>query len=648
MRVFRPFFVSLNLPYSVIRGEKVILQAIVFNYLPEDLTVQVTLALSKSFSNILIDAKGQEQTSQKEIVQNVLVRAGDAKSVFFPITPLELGKIDIEVKARSTKAADAIRRQLLVKAEGVSKDYNIAVLIDLTEGKNSFSQTVNLSLPTNVVKESQRVRISAVGDLMGPTIGGLDSLLQMPMGCGEQTMLSMAPDVYITDYLTAVNQLTADIKSKALNYMESGYQRELTYKHKDGSFSAFGESDKSGSMWLTAFVMRVFNQAKPHIYIDEQVMITSLRWIIAKQNSDGSFPEPGVVIHTSMQGNAAGGIALTLYVMITLLENKDRLVDNPEKHLLLTMIVLLFSPFVQLQFSTDGLTFWHQVQAPKTSTSSWESPNPTQSTDTEMTAYILLTYIVRGEIAKAKNIVQWLIKQRSPHGGFQSTQDTVVALHALSQFAKIIYSKNFNLQVTATLSPSEVYTFNIDQSNALVLQTHETKDVPSKVKIDATGSGIGLVEVAVYFNVESDIGEVTFELSVKLVEETMKHLLVETCTKWIGEGASSGMAIQEFGIPSGFKFDIDSFRQIDILKKIEFEDRKVVFYFDKIGTTPICLQMRVKRDGLVAKSQPVPVKVIDYYNPNNQVTVFYQSAILKNSTICDVVNEVDNCVSVSK
>ena len=29
----------------------------------------------------------------------------------------------------------------------------------------------------------------------------------------------------------------------------TGYQRELTYQHKDGSFSAFGDQDKSGSMW---------------------------------------------------------------------------------------------------------------------------------------------------------------------------------------------------------------------------------------------------------------------------------------------------------------------------------------------------------------------------------------------------------------
>jgi hypothetical protein len=32
--------------------------------------------------------------------------------------------------------------------------------------------------------------------------------------------------------------------------METGYQQELTYRHPDGSFSAFGTNDPSGSTWL--------------------------------------------------------------------------------------------------------------------------------------------------------------------------------------------------------------------------------------------------------------------------------------------------------------------------------------------------------------------------------------------------------------
>ncbi len=32
-------------------------------------------------------------------------------------------------------------------------------------------------------------------------------------------------------------------------YSYPGYQRQLTYKRQDGSYSAFGERDSSGSMW---------------------------------------------------------------------------------------------------------------------------------------------------------------------------------------------------------------------------------------------------------------------------------------------------------------------------------------------------------------------------------------------------------------
>ena len=32
-----------------------------------------------------------------------------------------------------------------------------------------------------------------------------------------------------------------------------GYQRELTYKRTDGSYSAFGNSDSEGNMWYVPY-----------------------------------------------------------------------------------------------------------------------------------------------------------------------------------------------------------------------------------------------------------------------------------------------------------------------------------------------------------------------------------------------------------
>lgn len=52
---------------------------------------------------------------------------------------------------------------------------------------------------------------------------------------------------------------------------------------------------------LTAFVVKSFGQARPFIYIDDSVMEKATDWMISRQNADGSFPEPGRVIHTNMQ-----------------------------------------------------------------------------------------------------------------------------------------------------------------------------------------------------------------------------------------------------------------------------------------------------------------------------------------------------------
>jgi len=86
---------------------------------------------------------------------------------------------------------------------------------------------------------------------MGPTLQGLDKLLIVPFGCGEQTMLNFAPDVFVSKYLKNTNQLKPEIQEKAHRLMLMGYQREMTFVHSDGSFSAFGESDSEGSIWLT-------------------------------------------------------------------------------------------------------------------------------------------------------------------------------------------------------------------------------------------------------------------------------------------------------------------------------------------------------------------------------------------------------------
>ncbi|XP_014383271.2 alpha-2-macroglobulin-like protein 1 [Alligator sinensis] len=88
--------------------------------------------------------------------------------------------------------------------------------------------------------------------MMGAALQSIDRLLAMPHGCGEQNMVLFAPNIYIQPYLETSGQLTPEIRDKAQGFLKSGYQRELTYKHNDGSYSAFGKSDATGNTWAVS------------------------------------------------------------------------------------------------------------------------------------------------------------------------------------------------------------------------------------------------------------------------------------------------------------------------------------------------------------------------------------------------------------
>ncbi|XP_041347121.1 alpha-2-macroglobulin-like [Gigantopelta aegis] len=180
---------------------------------------------------------------------------------------------------------------------------------------------------------------------------------------------------------------------------------------------------------------------------------------------------------------------------------------------------------------TDGYKYWHQAEVAKTTTHTyWTPPHQSNAADTEITSYVLLTYAEKYDFTGVLNIMKWMTSQRLPHGGFSSTQDTVLALQALSQFAKMAYAKNFDIQVHLKAG-SFSHSFSINQRNALVLQKVELPSIPSNVQVTATGHGIALVDVAVFFHADAEVEAPSFEMTVELLEETINSLSVKTCVR---------------------------------------------------------------------------------------------------------------------
>ncbi|KAM4694312.1 CD109 antigen-like [Discoglossus pictus] len=663
LEAFQNFFISLNMPYSVTRGEEFILEVILFNYLPGNIQVMVTLESSDSFEIIASNSSG---TLPGQL--NVTVPSQDGKVVLFPIKPKMLGEIPITVKATSPEASDAISQKLLVKAEGVTIYYSQAILLE-ANGSTTVPRSLSFTFPGDVVNGSENVYCTVIGDLLGPSINGLAALIQMPYGCGEQNMINFAPNIYVLVYLIITKQVTEDIRLNAIRNMETGYQTELTYMRSDGSFSAFGNNDPSGSTWLSAYVFKCFLQARPFIYISTDVLGNTVEWLVTNQDTKtGVFKEPGRVIHSELQGGLNGPISLTAYVLTALLEDEyyknlyvsrvqtavayleNKFEEGIANNYTLSVVVYALSlansakanaALTQLNSRADkmgGVNYW---SSPSETTNYWQP----RSSDIETAAYALLSHYKQNRISEGIPIMKWLSQQRNHLGGYSSTQDTIMALQALSQFAVGTSSGDTDLTVSITGPGSFVpKTFQITTENLLVLQNHQIPvSRPLSLNVAASGKGLAIFQLNIVYNQKASsrrkrnaLLSEAFNLgvTVKEAKNNTDRLSVDVCASYQGS-AESGMVLLEVGFLSGFTLDPVGIPIDKSLKMVETKDDKVYLYFDSMDSNEICVSVPMVRVAKVAASQDAVVKISDYYNPRNTATRTYNSETMKKISTCD-------------
>lgn len=73
-------------------------------------------------------------------------------------------------------------------------------------------------------------------------------------------------------------------------------------------------------------------------------------------------------------------------------------------------------------------------------------------------------------------ILKWLLNQRSDQGGFEGTQDTIVGLEALANFASRITSKDTKIKIelnAVVADAKKKVHFDVNADNALILQSQK-------------------------------------------------------------------------------------------------------------------------------------------------------------------------------
>nr|XP_005570124.2 PREDICTED: pregnancy zone protein isoform X2 [Macaca fascicularis] len=678
LRAFQPFFVELTMPYSVIRGEAFTLKATVLNYLPKCIRVSVQLKASPAFLASQ-NTKGEE---------SYCICGNERQTLSWTVTPKTLGNVNFSVSAEAMqslelcgnevaevpeiKRKDTVIKTLLVEAEGIEQEKTFNSMTCASGA--DVSERLSLKLPSNVVKESARASFSVLGDILGSAMQNIQNLLQMPYGCGEQNMVLFAPNIYVLNYLNETQQLTQEIKAKAIGYLISGYQRQLNYKHQDGSYSTFGEKygRNQGNTWLTAFVLKTFAQARSYIFIDEAHITQSLTWLSQMQKDNGCFRSSGSLLNNAIKGGVEDEVTLSAYVTIALLEIPLPVTHSIVRNALFclesawnvakegthgshvytkALLAYAFSLVGNQDQSReilnsldkeavkeDNLVHWERPQKPKAPVGHFYQPQA-PSAEVEMTSYVLLAYLTAqsaptsGDLTSATNIVKWIMKQQNSQGGFSSTQDTVVALHALSRYGAATFTRT-EKTARVTIQDSRTFStnFQVDNSNLLLLQQISLPELPGEYVITVTGERCVYLQTSMKYNILPEKEDSPFALKVQTVPQTCDghkahtSFQISLTISYTGNRPASNMVIVDVKMVSGFiplKPTVKMLERSSSVSRTEVSNNHVLIYVEQVTNQTLSFSFMVLQDIPVRDLKPAIVKVYDYYETDESVVAEY-------------------------
>ena len=491
-------------------------------------------------------------------------------------------------------------------------------------------------------------------------------------------MMGMVPNIYLLKYLNGKGVSLPDIEKTAKKYMKIGYDREQKFRFPDGSYSVWGpKSDDTGSMWLTSFVVKAFVQASQYIEVDKKNVMQSIYWILRQQGEDGCFQNKGYALHQELKGDST---SLSASVLVTLIEAKqlmgewesevpipprhsenfDTIIEktyqcvmkntsnNDNQNIYLQSMATYASILYENKINTNGSNpnagnpdnlVNSLISAANTTMSGklfWTTGKQNKARDVEITAYNVLSLTLQNKLSEALKAIRWLSTNRNSYGGFVSTQDTMVALQAMSEYSLKISSKENDLNVKVGIgNPITEQNFAVDEDNKLILQKEKIGplSLQNDVTVTASGTGCFMVQTILKYNIQDSPNKQAFNL---VVTQNNENLTV--CANYTGN-KETDMVVIEIELLSGytpylksleklFKPEgIDRYNDINYapVKKYEYDEkeRKIILYYDEMLRNTNCYYIELKKTMDIQEIKPAIATIYDYYNSKNTFSTSY-------------------------
>jgi hypothetical protein len=638
IRVFQPFFVDLNLPVSLTRGDEVAVPVVLHNYLDKPQKVKLTLKDAPWFKRL-------EPAGEKEVE----IGAKQVRSAAFRIQVTRVGTHTLHVAARGQEGADALERAIEVVPDGRKVE-------KVWSGTLQRPAAITLSVPENAIEGSARAILKIYPSSFSQLVEGLDSIFQMPSGCFEQTSSTTYPNVLALAYLKQTKKSVPKVEAKARQYIHLGYQRLLGFEVAGGGFSWYG--DKPADATLTAYgLMEYEDMARVH-EVDSRLIKRTRRWLLDQRREDGSWAADAHGLAGGVEGEAGGDEArlrATAYIAWAVFAGKDAakearetraylLSHKPEKIAdpyvlaLVSNALLAIDPedreipayldrLVSLrQTAPDGKhVFWTQPAHGRTA---FYGAGRSGSIETTALAALALTR-AKSHPEVSRKALAWLVSQKDAAGTWHSTQATVFALKALLAGTGKPLGADRQRRIELVWNNGEKSTILIPADQAEVMKQIDlsgrlcTKGTSLTIS-ERSNTGAGY-QVAFRYHVPAVPERKSEPLSIHLSYDRTKvrvNDMVQVSARASNRMKEAApMVMLDLPIPAGFEMvpdDLATLVKSKAIAKYQMTSRKVIVYLLSLkpGNS---LELRYRlRAVLPAKVAVPPARVYEYYDPDKK------------------------------
>ncbi|HEY6331352.1 MAG TPA: alpha-2-macroglobulin family protein [Blastocatellia bacterium] len=638
IKVFQDFFVDLDLPTTITEGDVISVPAAVYNYLPSAQQVSVELREDPWFT-----LDGDQATKQIE------VQPGQVAVAYFRLKASKIGDQQLEVTAKllngpAGQPGDAVARQVTVAPNGEQKS---VVFNDRLEGEAGHA----IVIPDNAIPDASKIMVRLYPGALSQVVDGLDSILQMPGGCFEQTSSSTYPDVLVMDYMKTAKKITPEIQAKAEGYVSLGYQRLVTFEVPSGGFSWFGQAP--ANKILTAYGLMEFSDMSRVHEVDQRLIERTQNWLASQQQTDGGFkPDTSFINEGATTHYNSDVLRITAYIGWSLVSTgyKGPAVDRAKQYCRThtTGKEDAYTLAVLANFAADtGDKEWTRsaidalaakvTEDEKTAHWKEEGETPTyarqSSADLETTALAaqaLLKSGLRG--ALARKTLGYLTEKKDQFGNWSTTQATILALKAfLLSFTKGTDAETAG-SVAVSIDGKEVKRVEVTKDNNDLLQVVDlgpyTHPGAQAVNLKFEGKGSLEYQIVGRYYVPWKTAQAREALSIRVDYDRTSLAQNEVATASVqvrnNTPATAKMIMVDLGIPPGFEPSGEDFESlIDAsrgknggrLEKYTLTARQVILYFDGLNPNQQIDFKYKLRAKFPLRAKTFSSRVYEYYNP---------------------------------